>query len=160
MQQVDDICYYFIIHKDALRSIIAEFTDMINLIMLLRILCICMCVCSNNFRSQRTEMDIWNRRLLLIKTLLSLIYASLYEGTHQSHVYFQSLVMQTRADLQIFPTVREITLLSRIFSSRFKKCHYNVLRRRDITREKTSIHMIYLTSRGYKRRGIMNASLT
>lgn len=107
-------------------------------------------------------MDIWNRRLLLIKTLLSLIYASLYEGTHQSHAYFQSLVMQTQPDLEVYFShcEREITLLSRIYLSRFKKCRYNVLRRRDISREKSSIGMIYLTSQGYKRRGIMNASLT
>lgn len=63
------------------------------------------------------------------------------------------------ADLEaIFLIVRE--RLSRIYSSHFKKCRYNVSRRRDINCEKISIGMIYLTSWWYKRRGIMNASLT
>lgn len=124
-----------------------------------------MCAC-NNFRSQRTEMDTWNRRLVLIKTLLSLIYASLYEGTHQSHTYCNLSSCKRGLTLRsIFLIVRErlcsyLAYLTLLYSSRFKKCRYNVWRRRDISREKTSIGMIYLTSRAYKRRGIMNASLT
>jgi len=77
----------------------------------------------NSFRSQRTETDTWNRCLLLIKMLLSLIYASLYEGTHQSHLYFQSLVLQTRFTLKLFFPLweREIMFLSRIYVYSFQK---------------------------------------
>jgi len=117
----------------------------------------------NRFRSQRTETDTWNRRLLLIKMLLSLIYTSLYEETHQSHMYFQFLVMQTRLTLKLFFPLWERERLCSCLAYmyiRFKKYRYNVSLRCDISREKASSSMIYLTSRRYKCRRIMNASLT
>lgn len=81
----------------------------------------------NSYRSRGTETDIWG--LLLIQMFPSyLIYASLYDRSHQSHMCISNLSYAIANDLEAFPIMTEIHCYPSFLCLVSKMCTINIVK--------------------------------